>query len=338
MSATLVVVGVALIALAVGDVLWTTLWSQGAAGPVTSTVTHVMAALLRRLPGPDRGRARSDLAGPVILAAVLATWVLLLAVGWAAMFLAAGDAIVESASGAPATPVDRLYFAGYNLFTLGNGDFRPRGAPWQLATVLCSASGLVLITLAITYLVPVISAATSKRVLAAQISALGHQPAEVARSLCRAWPSVVAVQLSTLAAQLGTLAEQHLAYPVLHDFHSRDARRSAPVAIAVLDEALTLISCGVRDDAQPDSLLVASARTSVGHYLDTLETGFVPAGADAPAAPDLASLDAAGIPVVAPDVFERRVARVERRRQLLCAAVGADGWDWDASVHAPERP
>ncbi|XVH33461.1 ion channel (plasmid) [Haloferacaceae archaeon DSL9] len=44
-----------------------------------------------------------------------------------------------------------MYFTGYTIFTLGNGDFYPTAANWQVTTVLTSASGLLLITLIVTY-------------------------------------------------------------------------------------------------------------------------------------------------------------------------------------------
>lgn len=59
----------------------------------------------------------------------------------------------STATGNPAGTVERLYFTGYTVFTLGNGDFRPGAGTWQLATVAATGTGLVLITLAITYAV-----------------------------------------------------------------------------------------------------------------------------------------------------------------------------------------
>jgi hypothetical protein len=58
----------------------------------------------------------------------------------------------------------------FTLFTLGVGDYRPNGAFWQMLTALCAADGLLTITLSVTYFVPLVSAATRKRQIAASIS------------------------------------------------------------------------------------------------------------------------------------------------------------------------
>ena len=52
--------------------------------------------------------------------------------------------------------------AGFTAFTLGVGDYIPNGQPWEVLTAIAVVSGLGLTTLAIIYLVPVVSAVTAR--------------------------------------------------------------------------------------------------------------------------------------------------------------------------------
>lgn len=50
--------------------------------------------------------------------------------------------MVDVTTGQSAETWERLYFAGYVVTTLGNGELRPDGMVWQLATVVMAFSGL----------------------------------------------------------------------------------------------------------------------------------------------------------------------------------------------------
>jgi len=73
-------------------------------------------------------------------------------------------------------PDGRIWFVLYTMFTLGNGDYTPNGGAYQLAGGAAVASGMSLITLAVTYLLSVISAVTQKRSFAGQVSSFGESP------------------------------------------------------------------------------------------------------------------------------------------------------------------
>ena len=104
-------------------------------------------------------------AGLVVVVSTLLTWTTLLWAGWTLVFSTSPGAIVESATGHPAEVVERVYFVGYTIFTLGLGDYRPQGSAWELATSLAAGSGFLLFGLALAYLVPVTAAATQNRAI-----------------------------------------------------------------------------------------------------------------------------------------------------------------------------
>lgn len=122
---------------------------------------------------PD-SRLRTS-AGPLIVVATIVVWLLLLWAGWTLILAADASAVVSSATRVPANFMERAYFAGFTIFTLGMGDYAPVGAPWQLLTVIATVSGLALTTAAITYIFPVVTAATQRTQQASVITALGGQ-------------------------------------------------------------------------------------------------------------------------------------------------------------------
>lgn len=326
MGILLAILGITLLLAAVVDILWTTLWIDGKAGPLTGRLTSTLWGLVR---GSALGRRQRNLFGPAILSLTIGVWVFLLWAGWTLLFALDAGAIVSANDQAPAGWVERLYFVGYTLFTLGNGDFKPAGSLWQLATVLLSASGLVLLTLVITYVGAVISAVVAKRSVASQISALGSSAGSL---VAGGWNGrdfhSLDLPLNTLASQLAKTTEQHYAYPILHNYRAQRGTKSPAVALAVLDEALTLLRFGVPEECRPNPVVLASTRVAVAEYLDTLRESFVEPAPTAPPLPDLAHLRQSGIPTVADETFVAATGGLEERRRQLLGLVQDAGWSW----------
>ena len=176
----LIGLGSSILVLTLFDLVKTTLVSSPYGGPLTARVAQVVRFVFVRL----AGNRRHTFVGPGVLLAMLLTWLLFSWLAWTLLFSAVQGSVVEAQSGRPANLVARIYFVGYSLFTLGIGDYRPKGAFWQFATVLCAAQGFAVITLSITYIVPIVSAVTQKRQLAVLISYLGANPETI---VTRAW-------------------------------------------------------------------------------------------------------------------------------------------------------
>jgi hypothetical protein len=333
MNVAFLAAGTVLLVLVVVDVLWTTVWVAGGAGPLTSRAMSATWRLLRS--AGSRHSKLLTLSGPVVLVTTLTAWILLLWVGWTLVFASAERAVVSTASGRPVTWVDRVYFTGYTVFTLGIGDFVPRGGPWQVATVVASATGLLFVTLAVTYVLSVLGAVTQKRAFASSVSGLGASGVEI---LERSWDGDcfrgVEVPLVSLADQLTTLTSNHKAYPVLHYFYSEHPSRAPTTSIVVLDDALTLLAFGVAEAARPNELILAQARSSIQQYLDTLESAYVQPAARTPPPPDLATLRATEVPTVTDAAFEDSVSALEERRRLLLGLVSSDEREWPTGRRA----
>ncbi|MFC6769413.1 potassium channel family protein [Natrinema soli] len=327
MNSIYLTLGVILLIGTIIDLLWTTLWVEGGAGPLTSRLM-VWTWRSLRLIGTQNSRLLS-LSGLLILVLSLGGWVLLLWCGWTLIFAGAENILLDTLNRGPVSWTDRIYFVGYTVFTLGIGDFAPREGIWQVITILATGSGLLFVTLSVTYTLSVLDAVTQKRAFATNISGFGTQSEEIVRT---AWNGEefqgLDLPLNTFVTQLTILTENHKAYPVLHYFHSAQADRSPAVEITVLDEALTLIRFGVPEEHQPSEIVVRSARKSVESYLETLHKTFVDPADSPPPSPDLGALSEAGIPTVSNEEFERSLDELNMRRQTLLGLVESDTRQW----------
>lgn len=331
MSILALVTGILLIVLAMVDALWTTL-TIGGGGPLTSRIGQGLWRGFLALHSAARSRLHRQLVflGTVILMVILLVWVLLLWSGWTLLFSAQTNAVVDSHSGAPADLSGRIYFTGYTLFTLGIGNYVPRGGVWEVLTAVASFNGLLVVTLAITYLVPVLSAVTHKRHLAALIDDLGATPTEILR---RAWTGSRFDGLSNHFAQIAPILElysqRHAAYPILHYFHSASRRTATGPTLAALDEALLLLAVAVHPDVRLAPTKTKPLQIALAGLLRTLQRRYIPKSDKPPPAPDLGPLRDCGIPVVDEDEYRKAVEEHSSRRRLLRALVEHDGWTWD---------
>lgn len=324
--------GSALIALVLLDVFWTTLWVEGGAGPLASRLIAWTWRGWRRLVGEDRHRALS-LAGPLALILVTQAWAAMLWGGWALVFAADEGALTSASHARPFGWSDRLYFAGYTVFTLGIGDFTPARGGWQLLTVLAVASGLVVATLAVTYLLSLVSAVVQARSLAGQVAGLGASAEDL---VLLGWDGegfgALELPFHAIATQLGAITHQHQAYPALHYYHASSARNAHVLAVAAFDEALTLLTHGVQESVRPAAAVLRPARSAVDSFLKTLKAGS--AAAETPPPPDLARLRAAGIPTVSDEAFAAALQAEAERRRALSRMLRSDARSWPADMAA----
>lgn len=245
-------------------------------------------------------------AGVACVAAVPVCWMAGMWIGWSLIFSSSESAVLDARTGDRASTTSRVYYAGYSLFTSGLGDKVPGSGGSEIATVLATAMGLGLVTLAITYLVPVVQSATARRSVARLISRLGATPQGIVDRCWRPPTVTVLTDAATdLLPRLQLLTEQHLTYPVLHYLHSVDVATAFAPRVVALHQAMVLaVDESVSDDARTRFELV---REAVEDFADTF-----PVGDDG-------------------DLSDAREQGDDRRR--LGELVRRDGWDWSAVDH-----
>jgi hypothetical protein len=329
----LIALGAVLLLALVFDVLWTVVASGAGGGPLTGRLAAVLWRLALRAGRGAEGPRHRFLAfsGVAVVVVLLVVWILVAWGAWWLIFSASKGAVRVVADGRPASLVQRLWFAGDGVFTSTSNDLATGAGAWRATRVAITATGLIFITLAITYLIPVASAAAERRQLAAYVTSLGPTSEAL---VTRAWAGdgfgSLAQHFVALTSMVQLSAQRHLTYPVLHYFHSSSERTAAAVSYVVLDEAITLLRWGVAPAARPDPAAVVPLGDAVGLFLETIRTTFVAELGEPLDPPDLGVLREAGIPVVDDGEFAAALGGQKDRRCLLAGLLRDDGWSQDA--------
>lgn len=328
MEALLVLLGSALIALALVDLFVTVLTTRGG-GPVSSPLGAAFWRMVLRIHRGQNSPGALAYAGPLIAILIVVSWILMFWTGWLLIFSAGAENLVQATTGEPADLWARLYFSGYTLFTLGLGDYQPKGALWQILTTVAVGNGFLVISLAASYLIPLVSAATFKRSVALYINTLGTSPSEILTAM---WDgrgfSSLSQHLVALTPTILQAGQQHLAYPVLHYFQGTQLPAALPVQIAKLGEALDLLEHGLAPQARLRQGITGPAREAILAFTKVLEHVHLPVSEEVPPPSDLEPLRQAGIPVVTDTEYrDAVVARQEEQRTRL-AVVRYSGRSW----------
>lgn len=194
-----------------------------------------------------------------------------------------------------------------------------------VTAAICTISGLALTTMAITFLVPVVSAVTARRTQAATIAGLGPTCHDI---ILRAWRGndlgILEQLLPPLAHGILLTGQRQLSYPVVRFFHSSKRDTDFRVQLFELDEAVTLLQHGLAAGSGPHPAVLRSVRRAVDTVIERVDDTAI---SDAPPAPpDLGPLRNAGLTTVDDATFHRRVAAESRRRRRLNTFAAESLW------------
>ncbi|WP_088006331.1 ion channel [Indiicoccus explosivorum] len=327
MEILFLVFGIGLLILVTVDILWTSIWVDGGGGPVSSRLSSAAYKTVRFF-SRDKSLALS-ITGPLILMITLMTWIALTWGGWLFIFAGGEETFLDTRDDLPVSWTERIYFTGYLIFTLGIGDYVPKDGIWQVISAVAAGNGFLFITLGASYVLSVLGAVTTQRSFASSITGLGMTGSEIVK---KAWDGKdfgnIDLILNATSAQLSTLTAQHNAYPILHYYHPRDVKQSAPYAVAALDEALMILKFGVPERNQPNMLLLEAARSTIQEYLVTLTSAFVSSSREEPPRADLDFLRDAGLPTMDDHEFNKQLDKWTEHRKRLYGIVKSDARDW----------
>jgi hypothetical protein len=263
-------------------------------------------------------------ASSLLIVGLVVVWIVLLYIGWLAIFSGHELAVVRGQDQSPASFGERVYFTGFTISTLGVGDYVPRGAFWQFVTTLSAISGFTLVTFIISFLLSVASQQTLRRKLALHIHYIGATPQAIVRD---SWDAergkLSGGVIESVFSDLVQFQGQQLDQPIFNRFHGPSRMRSIELSLAILDEALTIALCVLRTDPPPEFW---QARRLMTDYIDTLDD---PDADSSPPLPDLTGLYESGIPVADEGEVQAAYADVEDRRRKLYMLVTSTGWAWD---------
>lgn len=323
-GAAMAALGVVILLVALGDALSTTIAPTSHDGIFSGRAGRWLWTRIKRR---VRSHAALRLAGLSVVGSLLVVWLVLTWAGWSLVFIGTPTAIEDSGSGLAASRWQVVYFVGTTMFTLGPGDYIASSAGWGMLVPLAALNGLLLLTLAVTFLVPVVSAVVDKRTMAVQIAVLGTTSSQILEN-AKGELGELSSALDQLVPALARSAQEHLAYPVLHYFHSTARHAALAPMLAVLDETLTLLIMGTDDDVSISDLRMGRIRRAIDAVLVTLEPVFFDETETVPPPPPIDALCLAGLEPVADEVFALRLIEVSDRRRALAGWVTADGWAW----------
>ncbi|WP_377491885.1 ion channel [Pontibacter toksunensis] len=327
--------GFLLFALTALDIIKTTFSSNGG-GMITSFVSKgVYKAFL--LAAGKKGKSKLlGYAGPAVLVSILLVWI---AGFWAGLFVALlsdTNSVVHSVTKTSAGTLEKLYYAGFTLSTLGIGDYVASNDFWRIVTDVAAYSGLVFITTSITYFLPVLSAVGLQSTLSLYISGMGKTPQQI---LIKSWNgkdfSSFFDNTSDLCQMLMKHTMNHHSYPVIHYFHNSQPKLSITPAIVVLDEACQLLENAVPKDVAMDELKMSMLQTTLHAYLEVVKGNFLKNASpneEAPV-PDLRQLEETEVPLKDKEAVKQYFEQdLRERRKLLTVLLEMDGWSWKEVV------
>ena len=250
----LIFTGVALVLIVFYDFLRTTISLSG-----TGFISRAIADGLWRLGSKSTlvleqtvGLSIRGLLGPVILLTVAGTWVLLHLCGYV-LILLGGLSLVQTDTGDPATWVQTVAFAGSTLSTLGASTVQVTGGWWDILSMVAAMNGMILLTLAVSFILNILQTTNSARTFAYRFHAVkagapdGH----------------VSKHLEGLGSDLTTVVVMLTASPLPRFFVPSDPTMDFPRALI---EICDLVENGTLVDT---SEVVAAIRL-LGRHLGTL--------------------------------------------------------------------
>lgn len=326
MNITVLIIGVLIQIIVLVDIFKTIIYMNGAgylSGLASKTIWNVLFLVSGR-----NGKSKLlNLCGPFILLFLLFMWVTLIWLGYSLIYLSDPNSVINTTTNVATSTIEKFYYVGYTLTSLGNGGYSPVSGFWQIISNIMGLNSMVFISLAISYLLPVLQAVIDKRSLSLQIAMLGSTPIEIIQNGYTGKNfNLLYQRFTTLENLLIKHSERHLAYPILHYFHSNNKRYALPLNLAALDEAM-IIQKIYKIDSSENSFhwkLLADTLENFYDRLDsviTIKANVVPSFEYKNKLPFDFSKNA-------PEDPEWELSELQERRKKVLGYVRKDGWTW----------
>lgn len=263
------VIGFLILLFTIYDFFSTTLSGSGA-GFIAEKVS-IFSDRIVQLLVKGFGRSVYKIHGLFVNLMMLAVWILLV---WLGLFLVYSwnpEAITNS-NGRPANLLERLYFTGYIISTLGIGNFKPTSGFFEIITSVFSFFGFIFFTSSMTYFISVSSALVNKRTLAKSIFNLGKSPQEIANKFLALDSSYSYQQMLNLQEMIDKHSVNHHAYPVVHFYTESKGKNCLSLNLTRLDEALSIL-INSQDGGELQQEL-EPVRSSLTYFLENLDQSF----------------------------------------------------------------
>ncbi|HEY0173132.1 MAG TPA: potassium channel family protein [Pyrinomonadaceae bacterium] len=261
--------GLVLLALIVFDIYATVLHSSARYGPVGESLNRSVWRLARgiafRLTRGSRHRLL-NMIGPLLLPLLILVYLVLLVLAFALVYYPHVPSGFTFAAARPGAGwADAIYFSGVTLTTVGYGDMSPLHTPLRFLALVEAASGLVVISLAITYMLTVYAGLERKRAVAVSLYHQAGGGADVGGFIAHHFVEGrfygLRDALRTVTRDLQGLHESHIDHPVIHYFHPVEVYKGTPRVLFLLLETCTVIRAALDREQNKDLRNYPEVRT-----------------------------------------------------------------------------
>lgn len=227
-------------------------------------------------------------AGPLMMVAQFATWVVGVWIGFALIYVGHLSQFGPPAQIGAHDFFTALYLSGATLTTLGPGNLTATTEALRLVTVLEAASGLAVIGAAIAYLLAVYPLVSEIRITAREL-APARDDCGAAELVFHGGPS----RLEALQRELIGLDESTQRFPILYYFHADDPTASLAAAIRAASLVVMQLRFGLSAEALPHArwhgrVLEATLTRVIDHFRGRF---YGAAGADREHLPSASDVD-----------------------------------------------
>ncbi|AVR44287.1 two pore domain potassium channel family protein [Christiangramia fulva] len=311
------------------DIIQTTLSMQGG-GWLTGRISHYFWKAALKISG-NNGRSRIlDHVGYFLLVIILTTWVMVL---WLSLFLLlnfSAETVLNSTTKMPADIWEKIYYAGYTISTLGVGDYIAGTNLWRIVTNIYSFTGIIFLTMSVTYFIPMISAVIEQRKLGIKLSSLGDSPQQI---ILNHWNgkdfSQFTSQVMDIADSLIQYSQHHRAYPIIHYFHNSKEKNTIILQLAKLFETLILMKYALKEDVKPSLRDLKPLEIAFENYTEVIfEVTYLTRKEDQVEFPQTLDLKEQNMMFSEGDFSELTKEDAEIRR-VFKMLVHQDGWKWN---------
>lgn len=272
-------IGAGILILIAYDAHSTILHSRGRNGllaqPLFSLAWRLARAIAFRATPEERHKQLNSV-GPWLMPMLIGVYILLSILGFTLIYYPRmPDEFLVATEVQGSRWINSLYFSGVTLTTLGYGDIMPRTNEMRLLSFTEAASGLGLISLAISYLVAVYRALERKRAaaLAFYIQADGGADAVsfIANHLVAGKLSGLPQTLRIASRDLQEMLESHIEHPIIHYFHPVKVYKGLPRVLFLSLEICAVLRSGLDREEYADIHQRAEVRMLESSALHVLE-------------------------------------------------------------------
>lgn len=325
MQIPLLLLGIILILAVSVDMIRTIIFLNGA-GAISKWYANLIWQVFFKISGKNGKSPLLTFAGGTILISLIFLWIIMIWAGFSLIFISDPDSVLNATTKIPADIVGNIYYVGYTLTSLGNGDLVSGSNFWRIISNILGITSMFFVTVGISYLLPVLQAVIAKRSLAIYIAKLGDSPEDL---LNNSWNGKdfngLYSRFGNLESMLIQHSERHLAYPILHYFHSNIKEYSAPVQLAMLDEVLSIQEVYGLDSAS-NLYHWRVLRGAIDNFLARLDNTFIGSSDEIPPfnyknLPEHDNLSEAEV--------KSKLQKYDDRRRKLLGLIQKDGWEWE---------